>query len=332
MSQESSPGAPPPESAVRRFELPAELGGLRLDRALAHYMSDVSRTQLQRWIKEGRVRLDELPALRPSMHVAGGESMTVEIPERRPGFTKKAVTHQVEVLHEDEGIIVVNKPAGMISHPNDKYPGGALSDWARENYGDLPEVQGENRPGIVHRLDRLTSGVMVLGRTMQALNELKRQFKAREVSKRYIALVHGAPRFDSDWCSEPIGHVPRQKDRFQTVPEGEGRPASTFYEVLERFNGFALLAAEPKTGRTHQIRVHFLSLGLPIVGDGTYRWPGALKVPLPEAAPALGRQALHAQRIEFKHPLSEESRSFEAPVPKDIESLTEWLRAEMPGS
>ena len=225
-------------------------------------------------------------------------------------------------------LLVVDKPAGLIVHRNERYQTATLADMAMQQFGDLPSIQGEHRPGIAHRLDRLTSGVLLLGRTTEALESIKAQFKARTVAKTYLALVHGDPRFDSNWIETSIGPSADGRGRFKIVPEGQGRAASTYYEVRERFHGFAYVEVRPRTGRTHQIRVHLTSIGLPIVGDWTYKHAGALKVPLPAEAPAMPRQALHAHRIELDHPVTGERVTFESRLAADMEALLEWLRAE----
>ncbi|MEO0653220.1 MAG: pseudouridine synthase, partial [Planctomycetota bacterium] len=191
--------------------------------------------------------------------------------------------------------------------------------------GSLPAVQGDDRPGIVHRLDGATSGVMLIGKTEPAALELRRQFREREVDKTYLALVYGVPRFDSDWIEQPLGRSERAPDRISVVSEDEGRPAQTFYEVLERFDGYSLLRCKPRTGRTHQIRVHLEWLGHPIVTDKLYLGKKG-RPSLPEDAPVPRRQALHALRIEFKHPTRDERVAFEAPFAPDLQAFLDWLR------
>jgi 23S rRNA pseudouridine1911/1915/1917 synthase len=233
------------------------------------------------------------------------------------------------VVHVDDAIVVVDKPAGMVVHPSTTVRGGTLSELAERRFGPLPTPQGEERHGIVHRLDAETSGLVVLARTEEAGVELKRQFKAREVEKVYLALVHGEPRFDADWIEAPLGRAKKSPDRVSVVGEDEGRHARTFYEVHERFGCAALLACKPVTGRTHQIRVHLESIEHPVIGDKLYRGRRGRRDRLPEGAPVLARHALHAQHLVFRHPESGAPMAFEAPLPPELQELYEWLRARV---
>ncbi|TDJ67709.1 MAG: RluA family pseudouridine synthase [Planctomycetota bacterium] len=318
-----------PSDPRERFLVPQELDGARLDVVLARHVRDRSRTRLQSLVREGLVTVDDVPVTRPNTAVAAGSRIALDLPEPRAPAAPVAGAGErapLDVLYEDEALIVVDKPAGLVVHRNDRYPAATLADMAVAQFGELPSIQGEHRPGIAHRLDRLTSGVLLLGRTTEALEAIKAQFQARTVAKTYLALVHGDPRFDSDWIETSIGPSADGRGRFKVVPEGEGRAASTYYEVRERFHGFAYVELRPRTGRTHQLRVHLHSIGLPIVGDWTYKHAGALKVPLPAEAPPMDRQALHAHRIELDHPVTGKRVSFESPLPGDIETLLDWLR------
>ncbi len=306
--------------------VPPELDGARLDRVLARLLPETSRTRAQEWIKDGGVRVDGARVRRPAHPVAAGAEVELEDVARsrvRAGAPEGA---DFRVVHEDEWLIVVDKPAGMVVHPSTVVRGGTVSELAEERFGPLPAPQGEDRPGVVHRLDSETSGLLVLARTEEVGAELVRQFHDREVEKLYLALVHGDPRFDADWIEAPIGRSERHPERMSVLPEGEGREASTFYEVRERFGVAALVACRPRTGRTHQIRVHLASIEHPVVGDKLYRGKRGAKHTLPEGAPPMRRHALHAFRLGFHHPHRGEPVAFEAPLHEDMEALVRWLR------
>ncbi|MCA8980506.1 MAG: RluA family pseudouridine synthase [Planctomycetes bacterium] len=311
------------------WKVSAEHAGERLDHVLVERYPGESRARLQSWIKAGSVLVAGLPAAKAGVRLEAGQLVEVlEAPARATVSAQQAAA-QLDVLHEDDAIVVVNKPAGLLMHSAPSAPEEvSLAELAAALYPDLPSLQGEDRPGIVHRLDRDTSGLVVIARTEESMRDLMHQFAEREVNKTYLALVHGTPRFDSDWIEAPIGRSPRQPDRQSILPEGEGRPAETFYEVLERYDRFAYLRCEPKTGRTHQIRVHLSSVDLPIVGDTIYRKRGALERPLPREAPDPGRQALHAAELAFVHPETGEDVSFSTELPEELEALRAWLEAD----
>lgn len=311
------------------WEVPAEHAGERLDRVLVERYPDESRARLQSWVKAGSVLIDGEPAAKAGVRLEQGQRIEVLEPPARDVLSSAEAAGRLDVIHEDDAIVVVNKPAGLLMH---SAPSAleevSLAELAAALYPGLPSLQGEDRPGIVHRLDRDTSGLVVIGRTEEAMRDLMHQFAEREVNKAYLALVHGTPRFDSDWIEAPIGRSPRQPDRQSILPEGEGRPAETFYEVLERYDRFAFLRCEPKTGRTHQIRVHLTSVDLPIIGDTVYRKRGALERPLPKDAPDPGRQALHAAELSFVHPSTGEEVTFTSELPAELEALRAWLEAD----
>jgi 23S rRNA pseudouridine1911/1915/1917 synthase len=229
-------------------------------------------------------------------------------------------------LHEDEDLVVISKPPGMVTHPSSIVRGETLSEWAVERYGALPTVQGEDRPGIVHRLDADTTGLVVLARRQAAAEALLAAFKARTVEKTYLALVHNVPRFDSDWIETPIGRSAKRSDRMSTVPEGEGMQAETFYLMRQRFSGGALLEVRPRTGRTHQIRVHLSSIDHPLIGDQVYRGRRGLHLARLPGAPRFERHALHAWKLAFAHPHGGAPLAFEAKLPPDFEAFLAWAR------
>jgi 23S rRNA pseudouridine1911/1915/1917 synthase len=318
---------PPSDSQpIRSLRVPAELAGTRLDRALALLCPDVSRTRLKSAIGKGGVRVDGLTAARPGSPVTAGAVLEVDLALLVPEVREMESDQAFEVLFEDEHLAVVVKPAGMLVHPTPRLRGGTLSELAVARWGPLPSPQGVDRPGIVHRLDAGTSGVLLLCKSEAACAELLRQFREREVEKTYLAVVWGDPRFDTGWIEVPIARSPSVPNRMEAAAPGEGRPSTTYYEVRERFGCAALLACFPRTGRTHQIRVHLAGLGHPLIGDALYRARGAPSKPLPSGAPLPERQALHAAALAFRHPVTGVPMAFEAPLPADIADLLESLR------
>ncbi len=312
--------------AAHKFTVPASSAGARLDLAFVASLEGVSRSRAQAWIRAGRVSLDGDVCLRPGQQVKAGQAVSLRAPEPSEEPAERALS-PLEVLHEDEDVLVVCKPAGLLTHANrdgDRSVSGALL----ESHGPLPEGDVPLRAGIVHRLDRDTSGVLVVARTEDALKSLQAAFRDRVVKKVYEGLVKGAPRFDSDWVDAPLGRSQRHPDRQSVLSAEEGREALTYWEVMERFDGYAHLRLEPKTGRTHQLRVHLASIDLAIVSDPLYRSKGGRPAHLPPSAPAMERHALHAASLSFPHPRSGAEVSFSAPLPGDMRAALTWLRAE----
>jgi len=317
---------PPSESLVVG---PVE-AGQRLDRALARYWPDVSRTRFLELVRDGGVRVDGQTIRRASLRLEEGMRIELlEVPRSRIRSGAATGEDEPRVVFEDEALVVVDKPAGMVTHPSTVVRGATLSEWAAERYGTLPTLQGEDRPGIVHRLDADTTGLCVLARTDAAAQALLDAFRGRRVEKRYLALVHGVPRFDSDWIEAPIGRLPKRPDRMSVVEPGKegGREAATFYETVERHSGSALVTCAPRTGRTHQIRVHLAWIDHPLIGDRVYRGARGLSLRLPSGTPELGRHALHASELAFAHPVTGERLTLSAPPPDDFEALRAFLSA-----
>jgi 23S rRNA pseudouridine1911/1915/1917 synthase len=287
----------------RTFRVPPDLAGERLDRVVtAFFEGDLSRARIQEWIKDGGVRIDGRIELRPSTTVeAGQEIELVDVPRSRVR-AGGPLAGELAIVFEDEHLAVIDKPPGQLTHPTTVVAGGTVSELAFARWGELPSPQGDDRPGIVHRLDADTSGLVVIAKSADAAAALVEAFRKRTVEKRYLALVHGDPRFDSDWITAPIGRSSQRSDRMQVLPAGEGREAETFYRVLERFGHFALLECRPKTGRTHQIRVHLASIEHPIAGDCVYH--GRARAPIPKDSPPLERHLLHAAGLHFTHPVT----------------------------
>jgi 23S rRNA pseudouridine1911/1915/1917 synthase len=306
--------------------------GIRLDAFLARQPEVRGRTTARRLLDLGLVTVRG-QAARPGLSLPPDAVVEVQLP---PSVTEDPLAPDlplpaVRVLYEDAWLCVIDKPHGLAAHPPEDRRSRAhtVASWARARFGELPSAPDVDRPGIVHRLDRDTSGVMVVARTQAALEALRAQWQARSVEKVYRCIVFGVPRFQSDWIERAIAPDPRHPDRMTVVDEG-GRDASTYYELVERFDGFADVRCRPRTGRTHQIRVHMTSIGHSLVGDRTYRSRQRQHERLPAGAPDPGRQCLHAQHLALLHPHTEERLEFEAPLPADLQRLLDWLRVQRP--
>lgn len=310
-----------------RLTAPPDLKSARLDRALAVLLPDLSRTYLKELIERGQVRVGGEVVSKAGAPIAGPCEIEIVLARRLSVRVEAGDPATLSVLFEDDALIVIDKPPGVLAHPTANSLGASISELAAARYGALPTLQGKDRPGIVHRLDAGTSGVMALARSAPAFAALMQQFRERSVEKHYLALVYGEPRFDSGWIEAAIDRDPRDSGRMAVAADGQGRDARTFYTVLERLAGLSLIRAEPKSGRTHQIRVHLTSIDLPLLGDKLYRRKGGHSVRLPEDAPIPKRQCLHAQSLTLTHPLTQERMRFEAPLPADFTRVLEWARA-----
>jgi 23S rRNA pseudouridine1911/1915/1917 synthase len=281
----------------------------------------VPRNQVQRWIRDGRVEVNDAPA-KPAQPVAAGDAIRCR-PEAPQEDRVAPEPGDLDLLYEDGDLVVLAKPPGLTVHPGAGRPSGTLAHRLLARYPEMAGVGGPGRPGIVHRLDKDTSGVMVAARTSAAYHRLARAFAAREVAKRYLAITYGAPKPPAGSIAAPIGRHPVR--RREMAVRADGRPASTGYATLAQQAGIALLALDLKTGRTHQIRVHLKSLGHPLVGDPVYGEARFKALPRPVQAPLrdFPRPALHAFRLAFEHPTTGERMAFEAPVPADLRELWE---------
>ncbi|HPF14448.1 MAG: RluA family pseudouridine synthase [Planctomycetes bacterium] len=306
----------------------SDWAGRRLDLALVDFEPGLSRSRWQALIRAGHVTLQGEPVLRPGHLLEGGEILSWEIPEVPPTQDSQGqVVRDLPIVHLDDAICVINKPAGLLSHRNHAAQALAVPELLARAIGHLPEGAEPMRPGIVHRLDRGTSGLMVLARTPEAMEFLLAAFAERQVQKTYAALVMGTPRFDSEYIDAPIERDPRKPERRRIARPGEGKPASTLIEVVERFGDVACLChAHPKTGRTHQLRVHLASRDLPIMGDSLYRPRHVREDALPDACRRLARPALHAASLSFTHPTTGEPVAFHAELPEDMRLALEALR------
>lgn len=305
----------------QELEVPARLADQRLDAVLAELLPARTRAAWQKAVRRGEVRLDGERVLRSNVRARAGARLRVPAAEAGDELEPPSL----RVVHEDADILVLDKPGGLLTHGNEKERGRSLADLVAARYGRLPLLMGEERPGVVHRLDRQTSGVIVMARTASAMEALRAAFRAREVRKHYLALVHGRPRSDRlrlDWDLGPRTDHP---DRQECRTHGKGKQASTAVELLEDLGQQSLLRCTPATGRRHQIRVHLSAAGLPIVADELYGLrdgPG-----LPPGAPRLRCHALHAQLLAFRHPRTGLEVEFRAEPPAAWEELLDWLRA-----
>jgi 23S rRNA pseudouridine1911/1915/1917 synthase len=303
-----------------------EAEGRRLDAWLARQMPSLSRSRLQALIEQGHVQLEGARA-RPSARLRAGQAVRVQIPAPVPAEPQPEDI-PIVVVHEDPHLVVVNKPAGLVVHPGAGTARGTLVNALLRHVRDLSGVGGVLRPGIVHRLDRGTSGLLVVAKDDETHRSLVRQFAGRTVEKEYLALVLGVPARPAGEVDAPIGRDPLHRQRM-SVRAPRGREARTSWRVEERFDGAALLRVRIHTGRTHQVRVHLASVGHPVAGDSVYggtRTPSSRRTAAREALHSLVRPALHAARLGFIHPASGERVAFEAPLPPDIEAVLGRLR------
>ncbi|MXY42908.1 MAG: RluA family pseudouridine synthase [Dehalococcoidia bacterium] len=294
-----------------RVEYPIETGGERLDVFLADRRSDLSRSRIRKLVDDGHVTVDGRPG-KASTRLAAGQRVTLELPQSSPVELRPWNT-PLSVLFEDEDLIVIDKPAGMTVHPAPGNEDHTLANAVLAHAPDIEGIGGERRPGIVHRLDKDTSGLIVVAKNGRAHAHLSDQFKSREVSKVYLALVVGHPSPPEADIDAPIGRHPHDRQRMAIV--STGRPAITRYRAVTSYSRSTLVEARPRTGRTHQIRVHLSSVGHPVVADTTYGRP----------AEGLSRQFLHAFRLGFIHPASGETVRFSAELPCDLRSHLDRL-------
>jgi len=300
---------------MRTLELTADRGGERLDTFIARRCPELSRSHARRLIDEGLVSVNGRQA-KPSERVRAGLSVSVIVP---PPETVTLVPEAIPltIIYQDGDIIVLDKPAGLTVHPAPGHPSGTLVNALLAACPDLRGIAGTLRPGIVHRLDKDTSGLMVVAKNDRAQRALQRQLKDRDVRKTYLALVRGVPAPREGTIAAPIGRHPKNRKKMAVV--ADGREATTRYRVREEIAGgqYSLLEVEPVTGRTHQIRVHLAAVGHPVVGDATYGRPSA----------AVGRQFLHAHKLAFAMPLGGRTVEFESPLPADLREALSQLRA-----
>lgn len=317
---------------IRDFVVPESAAGQRIDLFLTGACDGFSRSQIRQAVQAEQASVDGR-VVRPSFKIRGGQQIRFELPEP---FSDDVIPENIplDVLYEDDGFVVINKPPGMVVHPARGNWKGTLTSALAYRFQSLSDVGGPTRPGIVHRLDRDTSGVIVVAKTNAMHMALAAQWHDREVQKEYFAITVGSIDRDRDVIDLPIGRHPYQRDKM-AIRENHmtSKPASTFFEVQERLGRFTLVNVHPKTGRTHQIRVHLAHLNCPILCDRLYGGHALVteswlhgKGSIEGSPVVLERQALHARRLTLQHPQSGETMTFEAPVPEDLQRTIDVIR------
>ncbi|MRR36708.1 RluA family pseudouridine synthase [bacterium] len=311
------------------FIAPGEGEAGRLDQFVARSVEGMTRSTVQRLIDEGRVTVDGTVE-KPSLKLRGGERIVVAVPPPAPAVPE-AEEIPLAILHEDSDLVVVNKPAGMVVHPGAGTPGGTLVNALLAHCTDLSGIGGEIRPGIVHRIDKDTTGVLVVAKNDRSHEGLARQFREHTIKRIYLALVFGSPKTDTGRIEGAIGRHPTDRKRMSGKAK-HGKHAVTHWKVLARYSGMALLRLRLETGRTHQIRVHLAEAGHPLVGDEVYGGAGRandLKDPvLKKLVRELGRQALHAKTLGFIHPASGTYVEFDTELPEDMTKIIAYLEQQ----
>ncbi|RMF18728.1 MAG: 23S rRNA pseudouridine(1911/1915/1917) synthase RluD [Gammaproteobacteria bacterium] len=311
------------DNLVTEFIVPARLGEQRLDRVLAELLDGYSRSQIQSWIKAGDITLNGRP-VKPREKVREGDRLELDVTLPEQGdWVAEAI--ELDVLFEDDHLLVINKPAGLVVHPAPGHQTGTLVNAVLAHHSEARTLP---RAGIVHRLDKDTSGVMVVAKSLIAHASLVAQLQSRDMGREYVAVVQGEMTGGGE-VDAPIGRDPRHRTRMAVVPDG--KPAVTHYRIAERFAGFTQVDCQLESGRTHQIRVHLSHIGYPLIGDPVYggraRLPKGASAELLETLHQFRRQALHARWLHLVHPQTGEALEFEAPLPEDLEVLLQALRA-----
>ena len=331
------PEMPNPQSAIRNPKseiiVEARAHGWRIDHYLSRLFPNYSRALFQKAIEQERVLVNGLP-VKSARRLRVNDRLSVQLPEL-PDKCLPAEDIPLDILYEDDAIVVINKRAGMIVHPGKGNYHGTLAGALQFHFDQLSDLAGQLRPGIVHRLDRDTSGVVVVAKNNQVHHRLSGQFERREVTKQYRAIVWGRIDLESDYIETHTRVNRKQREKMCVCPPGDGaREATTFYEVIERFDRFTYVRLLPRTGRTHQLRVHMQHLGHPIVGDRLYGGgaelrPSDLGTAVDGPDILIDRQALHAFRLEFHHPESGKLMTFEAPLPDDMRKTLDAMKGKL---
>lgn len=312
-----------PESSIAQSQVQRELQvsgqSDRLDRWLAEQLPDLSRSRLQKLIEQGHVQVNQQVCTSKKVMVQVGDHVQVTIPEAAP-LDLQPESLPLDILYEDESLLILNKPAGLVVHPAPGHAAGTLVNALLAHCSSLPGIGGVQRPGIVHRLDKDTSGAIAIAKTDQAHHHLQAQFKAKTARREYLAIVYGAPNTETGTIDQPIGRHPIDRKKMAVVDELQGgRRAVTHWQIQERLGNYTLMLFTLETGRTHQIRVHSAFIGHPVVGDPVYSAGRSIGV-------NLAGQALHAWRLRLQHPLTEAWIEASAEPPADFTKLLDVLR------
>ncbi|MEK6287060.1 MAG: RluA family pseudouridine synthase [Acidobacteriota bacterium] len=303
-----------------------EAAGLRLDSFLASHLTEISRTRIQRTIEAGDILVNQRVA-KPGYRLRAGDQIEIDLPDPPP---VELVPEPIplDVVYEDDDLIVVSKPAGMVVHPGAGVDSGTLAHALVYHFNSLSGTAGRIRPGIVHRLDKETSGLLVVAKNDLTHERLSDQFRDRKVFKKYIALVYGRVAKERGEIEARIGRGTRNRTRMAVLRGGAGRTAHSTFEVTQRYQDFSLLKVQIKTGRTHQIRVHMAHIGHPVVGDSAYgggRENSIRNSPTKRAVESLGRHFLHSAELAFIHPRTGERLAFTSPLPAELTGLLKQL-------
>jgi 23S rRNA pseudouridine1911/1915/1917 synthase len=290
----------------------------RLDRYLAQHLPDLSRSRIQQLIEQGHVQVNGQVCISKKASVQTGDRISLQIPAAQP-LDLQPENIPLDILYEDDSLLIINKPAGLVVHPAPGHPAGTLVN-ALLAHCNLPGIGGVQRPGIVHRLDKDTTGAIAIAKTDQAHQHLQAQLKAKTARREYLGIVYGSPKTDNGTINLPIGRHPVDRKKMAVVPiEKGGRSAVTHWRVKERLGNYTLMHFQLETGRTHQIRVHSAQMGHPIIGDPVYSSGRSVGVNLPG-------QALHAWRLRLQHPVTQERIEVSAPLPPVFTKLLELLQ------
>ncbi|MEM6401993.1 MAG: RluA family pseudouridine synthase [Cyanobacteria bacterium P01_D01_bin.116] len=299
--------------------LKVEENSSRLDSYLSQYLSDLSRSRIVQLIEQGHVQLNGDICKSKKNSLKQGDSITLEIPTAEP-LELRPENIPLDILYEDEQILILNKPAGLVVHPAPGHPNGTLVNAVLAHCPNLPGIGGVQRPGIVHRLDKDTTGAIAIAKTEVAHHSLQAQLKAKTARREYLGVVYGAIKQESGTINLPIGRHPKERKKMAVVPvEQGGRVSITHWFIKERLGNYTLMHFQLETGRTHQIRVHSSQIGHPIVGDSVYSSGRSVGVNLPG-------QALHAWKLQLKHPVSNNLVEVVAPLPQVFSTLLQVLR------